>query len=139
MVTTLLIVHYLSFVVGAGGSFIAFLIARRIAASRPEEAAVLRTLPPRISDAAMVSLALLWLTGIALGLLKYGGFSGLGWAFSVKMVFVVALTLVGVAIRIEMRRARRGVAVAVANLARLGPWTLVTSWLAIVFAVIAFG
>jgi hypothetical protein len=92
-----------------------------------------------ISDFAVAALTLLWLSGLALAWLKYGGFSGFGWAFSVKMVFVVALTLVVAAIRIEMRRARRGIAAAGANLARLAPWPMITSWLAIVFAVIAFG
>ncbi len=139
MTTALLIVHYLSFVAGAGGAFVSFLILRRIASRPPEEAAVLRQLPPMISDFAVASLALLWLTGLALVWVKYGGFSTFGWAFSVKMVFVVALTLAVAAIRFEMRRARRGVAAAAANLARLGPWPMITSWLAIVFAVIAFG
>jgi len=139
METGLLVVHYLGFVVGAGGSLIAFVIARMIAVRPPEEAAVLRQVPPVISNLSVNALALLWVTGIAVGYMRYGGFSGLGWAFSVKMVFVVALTLVVIAMRVEMVRARRGVAAAGANLARLRPLGLATSWLAIVFAVIAFG
>lgn len=139
METALLIVHYLSFVVGAGGSFLAFMIVRRIATRPAEEAAVLRQIPPMISNFALAGLVLLWVTGILLVYLRYGGFAGLGWAFSVKMVFVVALTAVVAAMRFEMRRARRGVAGAGANLARLSPWPVVTSWMAIVFAVIAFG
>lgn len=138
METGLLIVHYLSFVAGAGGALVSFLIARQIATRPAAEAAVLRSVPPKISDVAVVAVALLWLTGVALVYLRHGGFAGLGWAFSAKMAFVVALTLVLAAIRVEMARVRRGVASAAANLRRLGPWTLVTSWLAIVFAVIAF-
>lgn len=139
MQTGLLIVHYLSFVVGAGGSLVAYLIARLIATRPAEQAAVLRQVPPIISNFAVGGLALLWITGFALVHLRYGGFATFGWAFWVKMVFVVALTLVVVMIRIEMVRARRGVAAAGANLMRLSPWTVITSWLAIVFAVIAFG
>jgi uncharacterized membrane protein len=139
METALLIVHYLSFVIGAGGSFIAFMIVRRIASRPTEEAAVLRQIPPMISNFAVAGLVLLWVTGVALVYWRYGGFAGLGWAFSVKMVFVVALTAVVAAMRFEMRRARQGIAAAGANLARLSPWPVVTSWLAIVFAVIAFG
>ncbi len=139
METTLLIVHYLSFVVGAGGSFIAFMIVRRIATRPAGEAAVLRQIPPMISNFAVAGLVLLWVTGFALVYSRYGGFSTFGWAFWVKMVFVVALTLVVVAVRIEMRRAKRGVAGAGAKLVRMSPWPVVTSWLAIVFAVIAFG
>ncbi len=139
METALLIVHYLSFVAGAGGALVSYLVIRRIAARPAEEAAILRQIPPMISNVAVAALTLLWVTGIALVYVRHGGFAAFGWAFWVKMVFVVALTLVVIAIRVEMPRAKRGVASAGGNLARLAPWPAITSWLAIVFAVIAFG
>lgn len=122
-----------------GGALVSYLVVRRIAAQPAEEAAVLRQIPPMISNVAYAALTLLWLSGIALVYVRHGGFAVFGWAFWVKMVFVVALTFVVIAIRIEMPRAKRGVASAAGNLARLAPWPAITSWLAIVFAVIAFG
>ena len=92
-----------------------------------------------ISTIAVTAIALLWITGLALVNVRHDGFAALGWAFWVKMVFVVALTLAAVTIRIELARAKRGAKAAPVNLRRLAPWPWITSWLAIVFAVIAFG
>lgn len=138
MTDILLALHLIGLMMGAGGGF-GSMITMRVAATRPpDHVAVLRTLGPTMARFSAVGLGLMWLTGLALVALKFGGFAGLPTLFWVKMVFVTTLTLAAIAVEITYGQVKRGDMSAANRLPVLGPIAGISSLIAVVFAVLAF-
>lgn len=138
MTDILLALHLIGLMMGAGGGF-GSTITMRVAATRPpDHVAVLRTLGPIMARFAAAGLVLMWLTGLALVALKYGGFAGLPGLFWAKMIFVTTLTLAAIAVEITYGQVKGGDMKAAARLPLLGPIAGISSLIAVVFAVLAF-
>jgi hypothetical protein len=135
----LLFLHFVGLMVGAAPGPANMIIMRQLATATPDQAAALRRIPPVLGTVSAWGIALLWVTGIIMVFTVYGGFTGLPTAFWIKMVFVVLVTLISGAIHATYAQIRKGNTAAAARLPRLGPLVGITSLLAVLFAVIAFG
>jgi hypothetical protein len=137
--STLMVLHFLGLALGLSTGFANMVMAGLIAKAAPNEKAVLARFPPAMSRVGAIGLVLLWGSGIAIVLTRYGTFSILPRPFIVKLSAVVLLTLIVGYIHVLMPRAQRGDAAAVARIQTLGKMTGPLALIAIIFAVITFG
>ena len=136
---TLMVVHFLGLAVGLSTGFANMVMAGLIAKAAPQEKAVLGRFPPAMARVGAIGLAMLWASGIAIVLTRYGTFAILPRPFIVKLAAVVVLTLIVGYIHVLMPRAQRGNAAAMARIQLLGKITGPLAIIAIIFAVITFG
>jgi hypothetical protein len=136
---TLLVVHFLGLAMGLSTGFANMAMAGLIRKAAPNEIGVLSRFPPAMSRIGIVGLALLWASGIAIVLTRYGSFSILPRPFLVKLAAVVLLTLAVIYIQVLLPRAQRGDQAAMARIQLLGRLTAPLAIIAIIFAVITFG
>ena len=123
---------------GAGGGF-GSMISQREALTRPaDQAAVLRSIGPALANFSMVGLILMWITGVALVFLQYGGFDGLPQMFWIKFIFISTLTLAAIATHLLYGQVKGGNVAAAARLPAFGQIAGISSLLAVIFAVLAF-
>lgn len=134
----ILFIHFVGLMLGSAGGFASGIIMRKALSMPPEQAQTVRSLGPLLAHVSAIGLVLLWITGVILVFSKWGGIENFGWAFWVKMVFVVLLTVASGLIHMtyaEIKKGNRAVAV---RLPKLGPISGLSATLAVLFAVIAF-
>jgi hypothetical protein len=136
---TLMVLHFLGLAMGLSTGFANMVMAGLISKAAPAEKAVLGRFPPAMSKIGVVGLTLLWISGIAIVLTRYGTFAVLPRPFIVKLSAVILLTLAVIYIHVLMPRAQRGDADAMARIQTLGKLTGPLAIIAIIFAVITFG
>ena len=134
----ILFLHLLGLMMGAGGGFGSMLVMRQAQKLAPEQQGPFRTLGPTMARFSHAGLALMWVTGLALVFMRYGGFANMPQLFWVKIVFVLSLTLAAITIEMTYADIKRGNMAAAARLPRLGPWAGMSSLLAVLFASLAF-
>jgi len=81
---TLLALHLIGLMMGAGGGFGSMIVQREAARRPPEQTEVLRSLGPALANFSALGLIVMLATGIALVFAKYSGFAGLPVPFWVK-------------------------------------------------------
>ena len=133
----LLMLHFLGLGAGFTGSIAGGLLLRQLMAS-PGDAPVIMKLQPLFLRVGEIGLAILWITGPWMVIARYGGGSGLSWAFYVKLVCVVAVTAGVIMIDMTSRRVRAGDTSARSQLPLYGAGTGIFLALVVIFAVIAF-
>jgi hypothetical protein len=138
MLDTLLIIHLIGLMMGAGGGLGSTVAARYSVTLPAEQQTVIRGLGPVLARVSLAGLALLWATGLALVFNKYGGVNGLPVEFWVKMTFVATLTMAAIGIEVTYAQVRKGNAKVAARMPLLGPIAGISSILAVVFAVLTF-
>jgi uncharacterized membrane protein len=140
MFKTLLVLHLLGLALGVGGGVGNMIAGRMAAKAEPAGAKALGALQGRIGRASFVGLILLWITGIWTVMGYHdGGFGALPGTFSVKMIFVVIVTLAALAAQWKaMSAARAGTPPNRKTMARLGMVSGLFSILAVVMAVATF-
>ncbi len=139
MTSTLLILHFLAFSAGIGGTFANLVITRLAARSDARARPALAAASRQIGLAATLGLAVLWVTGPALVARLYGSWAALPDLFRSKMVFVVVLTICAVLINGSVIAARRrGRPPPPARMIVLGSLALASAVLALVLAVLTF-
>ena len=79
----------MGFATGFGNMIMAGIIAK----ATPEERRALMKFPPAIARVGDVGLVLLWLTGLTLVFVKWGGFGNMPGLFHAKLTAVVLMTL----------------------------------------------
>jgi uncharacterized membrane protein len=136
---TLVILHFLGLTMGLSTGFSNMVMAGLIAKAAPTEKPALLRFAPAMSRVGVVGLALLWVTGIAIVLTRYGSFAILPRPFLVKLAAVVVLTMFVAYIQVLMPRAQRGDEAARSRIEMLGKMTGPLAVIAIIFAVITFG
>jgi hypothetical protein len=136
---TLMVLHFLGLAMGLSTGFANMVMAGLIDKAAPPEKAILGRFPPAMSRIGAIGLTLLWITGIAIVMTRYGTFAILPRPFIVKLAAVVLLTLAVIYINILMPKAQRGDAAATARIRTLGMLTGPLAIIAVIFAVITFG
>jgi uncharacterized membrane protein len=89
----LLVLHFLGLAMGFATGFGNMIMAGIIAKATPEERRALMKFPPAIARVGDVGLVLLWLTGLTLVFVKWGGFGNMPGLFHAKLTAVVLMTL----------------------------------------------
>jgi hypothetical protein len=135
----LVIVHFMGLAMGMSSGFANMVMAGLIAKAAPQEKAVLGRFPPAMGRIGLIGLVLLWVSGIAIVLTRYGTFAILPRPFLVKLMAVVLLTVVVIYIHLLQGRATRGDQAAMARIQTLGRATGPLAVVAVIFAVITFG
>ena len=135
----LVIIHFVGLTMGLSTGFSNMVMAGLIAKAAPDERLVLQRFPPAMSIVGAIGLALLWGSGIAIVMTRYGGFAILPRPFIVKLAAVVLLTLIVAYIHVLQRQVANGNAAAMARIQTLGRMTGPLALVAIIFAVITFG
>jgi hypothetical protein len=135
----LVIVHFIGLALGFSSGFGNMVVMGLIAKAAPAEKAVLGRVPPALGRLGVIGLVLLWASGIAIVMTRYGGFAILPRPFIYKLTAVVLLTLTVAYINVLQPRAQRGDAAAMARIQTLGRLSGPLSLLAVIFAVITFG
>jgi hypothetical protein len=139
MTRLLLILHFTGLVMGLSVTFASMVVMRLSASSTPPDAEVLARIPPQMLRLSSWGVALLLVTGPMLVYSKYGGAWGsLPFAFWLKMLAVAALIVIFGVIHMNMAKARRGDAAAIARVRSFAPMASAAAGLAMIFAVIAF-
>lgn len=139
LLDALLIVHFVGLMLGAGGGFGSALAAGYAKTLAGEQAQTVKALGPRLANMSMAGLVLMYISGIALLVLKYGGNLGvMPMMFWIKLVFVGTLTLAACAIIFTYGQIRRGNGAVEKRLPVLGPIAGMSSLAAVVFAVLTF-
>lgn len=134
----LLFLHYLGLALGFAVSFSNMVMGGLISKAPPSEKAVLGRFPPTMSRLGRIGLILLWVTGVALVYLKWGGFAVLSWEFYVKLAAVVFLTFTTEYIHWLERLVHKGELAAAARIEAAGKIATILALIALVFAVLAF-
>jgi hypothetical protein len=137
----LLMLHFLRLTMGLSVPFANMVMAGLIAKASPAEKPVLGRFPPIMGRIGTTGLALLWVTGLSMLILKWGGFGNLGdmpWQFHVKLTLVVVLSALVGYIQVLERRFRKGDAAAMATIQTLGKFAFLTAVTIVIFAVLAF-
>ncbi|MCX7358269.1 MAG: hypothetical protein NT015_09025 [Alphaproteobacteria bacterium] len=138
MTDLILAAHIIGLMMGAGGGF-GSMISQREALKRPaDQAAVLRSIGPALANFSMIGLILMWVSGVALVFLKYGGFADLPSMFWIKFVFISTLTLAAIATHVLYGQVKGGNVAAATRLPVFGQIAGMSSLLAVIFAVLAF-
>lgn len=132
------VLHFVGLAMGFAVSFGNMVVAGLIAKASAPDKAVLGRFSPAIVRVGDTGLALLWVTGLLLVFLKWGGFADLPWQFHVKVTAVVILTGVIGYIHALMRKARNGDAAAAARIPAAGKVAFLSALTALVFAVLSF-
>jgi len=134
----LLAAHIIGLMMGAGGGF-GSMISQTEALKRPaDQAAVLRSIGPALSNFSFIGLIIMWVTGIVLVFLKYGGFGALPQMFWIKFIFVSTLTLAAIVIQVLYGQAKAGNSIAATRVPAFGQIAGMSSILAVIFATLAF-
>lgn len=138
LIDLLLAAHIIGLMMGAGGGF-GSMISQREALKRPADQAVtLRSIGPALANFSMIGLVLMWITGLALVFLKYGGFGGLPQLFWIKFIFISTLTLAAIATHVLYGQAKAGNTIAATRVPVFGQIAGMSSLLAVIVAVLAF-
>ncbi|MCZ6764695.1 MAG: hypothetical protein O7C63_07160 [Alphaproteobacteria bacterium] len=132
MIAVLKIIHFLSFSVGAGVSIANLVIGARLSKAESRTAMEMGRIQGSLGKIGMFALLFVWITGVWMFGVIYGGsFGSLGYAFQLKTISVVLLTVAILAIHIVVAPPEK-------PLAALGVFVTAVTFLAIVFAVTAF-
>lgn len=135
----LVIIHLIGLSLGMSVGFANVVMAGLIAKAAPQEKGVLGRFPPAMGRVGLIGLALLWGSGIAIVLTRYGSFAILPRTFIVKLIAVVLLTITVLYIEVLQRRADKGDTAVMGRIQALGRATGPMALIAIIFAVITFG
>jgi uncharacterized membrane protein len=98
----LLVLHLAAFGLGISTTFVAPIIGARIPKAPAEARPTLLGIMGRLTLNARVAMGLLLATGIALVVVRYGGFEGLSPWFYVKMglvAFILVLMVLGIVLK----------------------------------------
>lgn len=134
----LVFVHFLGLALGFSASFANATMGAMIAKAEPSERPIFAKFPPKMSMLGKIGVTLLWVTGLALVFMKWGGFSSMDWPFNVKISAVVLLTIcVGIIATLE-GKVKRGDMAAAAKIPIVGKFAMAFAMIALVFAVVAF-
>ena len=134
----LLILHFIGLALGFSATVVNTVLPGVMAGAEAAEVRGLGRLRPVMASVGGAGLLVLWVTGLLLLSLKWGGFRAMPWQFHVKFTAVVGLTLgVGMAHALQARL-RRGDAAAASRLPVVGRLILVMSLTAVTFAVLTF-
>lgn len=134
MIETLKFIHFVAFAVAIGGGVANMVAGKRQARSAADAKAALATVQKTVARISALSLAILWITGIALVYAIYGGWGGFAPAFWIKIAAVVALTIVSGSAQVLMARK----APPSPLIRPLGLSGMVFALLSVLFATIAF-
>lgn len=138
LIDILLALHIIGLMMGAGGGF-GSMITQREAMKRPaDQAAALRSVGPALASFSFIGLILMWITGVTLVFLKYGGFSALPQMFWIKFIFISTLTLAAIAMQVLYGQVKAGIAIAATRVPVFGQIAGMSSLLAVIFAFLAF-
>ena len=138
IIDLILAAHFIGLMMGAGGGF-GSMISQREALKRPaDQAATLRSIGPALATFSFVGLILMWISGVALAFLKYGGFSALPQMFWIKFIFVSTLTIAAIATQVLYGQAKAGNSIAATRTPVFGQIAGMSSLLAVIFAALAF-
>lgn len=129
MLTTIKIIHYLSFAIGIGGGAANLVIAMTVGPEAPKLAGLTGK---RLSRVSFSSIVLLWITGVWLATL--GGWS-YGPVFWVKMLAVVAMTVFAITVQVMLLNPKPDTP---QKLKTLGKLVLGSAVLSVILATIAF-
>ncbi len=135
----LVVVHFIGLSLGMSVGFANIVMAKLIAQASPQEKVVLGRFPPAMGKLGLIGLTLLWGSGIAIVLTRYGSFAILPRPFIIKLTAVVLLTITVLYIQVLQRRVDKGDMAAMATIQTLGRATGPMALVAIIFAVITFG
>lgn len=136
---TLLIVHFIGLMMGAGGGLGSTIAAAYANSIPPEQASVIRGLAPSLARLSTVGLVLMLVTGFSLIVWKYNGdVASMPIQFWVKMVFVTTLTIAVILIEMTHAQIKKGNFAAATRLPRIGPMAGMSAFLAVIFAVLTF-
>ena len=134
------IIHFLSLAIGLGGSAASLLLGVRMVMAPADARPTLMGLQKLIGRIAFAALILLWLTGLYMLDALYGGWTGMGSAFWLKIAAVAMLTLAAGTMQILGIRAQlTKTPPPRAAMMLLGMTANASAALAVVFAVLAFG
>lgn len=138
LVNLLIALHLFSLVLGMGSGIALTVVMKRVGAARDEERARLFALGSTFSRNGHIGLGLLWITGIVVAFLKYGGLGGFGAWFWIKMALVIVLSAsIGMG-SAAYRKFRNGETAASGRMAMFSTLSAAAGMLTIVAAVFAF-
>ena len=140
MFKTLLVLHLIGLALGLGGGVGNMIAGRMMAGAEPAGAKALGAMQRKIGRASFVGLILLWITGIWMVQGYHdGGFGALPGTFSIKMIFVVIVTIAALTAQWKsISAARSGTPPSRRTMAMLGMISGLFSLLAVIMAVATF-
>ena len=109
MFVTLKIIHILALGLGLGLAAVKGIVGARVRAATPEIAAEHRTLQGTLGRVGAWALVAIWVTGLAMFFLRYGGdMAGLGGLWRVASFMGLGLSLLALAYLYRRQVARPG-------------------------------
>ncbi len=124
----------MGFATGFGNMIMAGIIAK----ATPEERRALMKFPPAIARVGDVGLVLLWLTGLTLVFVKWGGFGNMPGLFHAKLTAVVLMTLLIGFVHSQAKGIAAGDAAAIGRVEIAGKSIFLLAVTAVVLAVWTF-
>ena len=138
LIQILIILHFLGLTMGFATGIANGVMMGLIGKAAPQEKAVLSRFPAAMARVGQMGIGLLWLTGLTLVFVKWGGFKALPWTFHVKITAVVILTLAVLRAHALTRRITAGDPAAAASMRVMGRVAMLAALTALVFAVLTF-
>jgi uncharacterized membrane protein len=134
----LLVLHFLGMAMGLATGFGNMVMGAVMAKASPEERKGLMKYPPVLARVGDIGLVLLWLTGLSLVFLKWGGFGNMPGLFHAKLTAVVLMTLTIGYIHSQAKRGFAGDMGALGRMQIAGKITFLLAVTAVVLAVWTF-
>jgi hypothetical protein len=134
----LVFLHFMGLAMGFSSGFGNMVMAGLIAKASPDERRVLSRFPPAIARVGDVGLVLLWLTGLVLVFMKWGGFGAMPGLFHAKLTAVVIMTLLIGFIHSQAKGVAAGDAGAMARTQTAGKAVFAIAVLVVILAVWTF-
>lgn len=138
LIDLLLAAHIIGLMMGAGGGFGSMLVGREALKRPADQAIALRSMGPILANFSFAGLILMWITGLVLVFVKYGGFAALPQMFWIKFIFISTLTLAAIATQVLYGQVKAGNTIAATRVPAFGQIAGISSLLAVIFAVLAF-
>jgi hypothetical protein len=107
MYHTLLVLHFLALAMAMGGGLSNIIAKRQMPKAPPVTYPGFALASGAVGKMATLALAVLWVTGLWMGLLKFGGFGGFPALLWVKLALVTVLTGFSGSLNHLIIRARR--------------------------------
>jgi uncharacterized membrane protein len=139
MALTLIVIHFIAFCIGIGGGITNMVIGKQIGQAGEALQRNLGEVADIIGRLIAIAVILLWVTGISLIYLSWGGWSGLPGLFWAKVAAVLVLSVCLLVIKRTVAQANRsGTAPEEAKITPLSLIANLSGLAALVLALVSF-
>lgn len=138
MFETLLVLHFIGFIMGFGGGIGNAVSDAKLSGLPPENAKTVGAFYMTMGKISTIGLILLWITGLWMVNNSYGTAIFSDPVFAIKIAAVVGMTILSIMINLAVARARKAGGAPPERIKTLGKYISILGLTALILAVVKF-